>query len=348
MSLVTKINWVRQLIEVVLIFTFGGCLEVFVFCPGCAENFSDYFLSFIYTGIFWVFLWKGSEFGVLFLDSRLPWVKFPVWRTIASLIWVIGLTFFVTKFLDIVLDMLFLGMSFEKAVKNENASFLQVLLFNSVMNLIMHGRGFLMSWRQASIDLEKLKTEQVFTQFQSLKNQVNPHFLFNSLNALTSLVYEDQDKAVKFIRKLSQVYRYVLENKDEEIVPLEEELDFLESFVFLQKIRFGDNLKFELEGKRDGFIPPLALQLLVENAIKHNVISDDHHLNVKVLIEEDYCEISNNIKEKLSKDSTGIGLSNLKARYEYLTDKKVIMENDGQHFVIKIPILKFKNEVHNH
>ena len=103
----------------------------------------------------------------------------------------------------------------------------------------MHGRGFLIAWRQAAIDNEKLKTEQVAIQYNSLKNQVNPHFLFNSFNALSSLVYEDQDKAVEFIRKLSQVYRYVLDRKDEEVVPVEEELSFASNFIFLQKIRFG-------------------------------------------------------------------------------------------------------------
>ena len=206
----------------------------------------------------------------------------------------------------------------------------------------MHGRGFLLSWRQTSIDMEKLKTEQVFTQFQSLKNQVNPHFLFNSLNALSSLVYEDQDKAVSFIRKLSKVYRYVLDKKDEELVKVEDELDFMENFIFLQQIRFGENLKVLIEKSniRDGYLPPLALQLLVENAIKHNVISEKDPLSVSIKIEDTYCIISNSIKEKLHKDSTGIGLANLKARYEYLSKKKMEIENDGIEFIVKLPVLQ--------
>ncbi len=172
---------------------------------------------------------------------------------------------------------------------------------------------------------------------------MNPHFLFNSLNALSSLVYEDQDKAVEFIRKLAQVYRYVLDKKEEEVVPIADEVSFLENFVFLQKIRFGDNLEFKLSLRNEvGYLPPLALQLLVENAIKHNVISDSHKLTVEVEIDQEYCVVSNNIKEKLAKDSTGIGLTNLRERYKYLSGKKIILLNNESKFEVKIPILEFE------
>lgn len=341
-------KWTRQVIASILIFSFGGILELFVFCPGCATTSREMILSFIYTGFFWVSLWKGSEFGVVLLDSKLPWIKFPFWRTIASLLWVVILTFFVTKFLDISLDMIFQGMSLQEASATQNVSFLRVLFFNTVMNLLMHGRGFLLAWRQASIDLERLRTEQVFTQFQSLKNQVNPHFLFNTLNALSSLVYEDQDKAVEFIKKLSEVYRYVLDKNDDEVVPIKDEVEFLKNFVFLQKIRFSENLIFQLKGKGEGYLPPLALQLLVENAIKHNVISENHPLTIQVDIGEEFCSVRNNRKEKLTKDSTGIGLHNLKERYKYLSEHPIQINSDEHFFEVKIPILKFKDEVHNH
>ncbi|MEM8939510.1 MAG: histidine kinase [Bacteroidota bacterium] len=293
--------------------------------------------------------WKGSEFLVELWNKRVSWVKTPIKRFIVSVLSIVFFVFASVWALDLFFDLLFSNKNLSQALQASDAPFWDVLLITMIINVFMHGRGFLIEWRQASIDIERLKTEQVFTQFQSLKNQVNPHFLFNSLNALSALVYEDQDKAVEFIRKLSRVYRYVLDKKEEEVVPIKDEVNFLKNFVFLQKIRFGDNLKFELsENMSKGSIPPLALQLLVENAIKHNVISDDHTLTIKVELQEEYCIITNNIKEKLTKDSTEIGLNNLKERYKYLSNKEVILFNDGKKFEVKIPILKFKNEIYNH
>jgi len=335
----------RELLEILLILLFGGIINLIIWQGGDIfdANFSSVLINFLVSGFFWVLLWKGSQYLVWILDGIFPWIDYPVARLITSLISVITYTYLVVFFLDVLIDMIVVKKSFMESVQKINQTSLSTTLYITLgINIVMHGRGFLLSWRQASIDNEKLRTEQVFTQFQSLKNQVNPHFLFNSLNALSSLVYENQDKAVEFIRKLSQVYRYVLDRKDEEIVPVEEEMEFLRNFIFLQKIRFGDNLKFEAKGSADGYLPPLALQLLVENAIKHNVVSDDHPLEINVDFKADFCFVTNNVKEKLSKDSTGIGLSNLKERYQYLSDKKVIIKNDGSKFMVQLPILQLK------
>ena len=287
-------------------------------------------------------MWKGGELMVDWLDTIVPWLNGIVKRFIISLLCTVLYVFIAVWAIDISLDTLLFDKSFSESIEGTGAPVLMVLLVTILINIFMHGRGFLLSWRQTSIDMQKLKTEQVFTQFQSLKNQVNPHFLFNSLNALSSLVYEDQDKAVSFIRKLSQVYRYVLDKKDEELVKVEDELDFMENFIFLQQIRFGENLKVTIEksNRSDGYLPPLALQLLVENAIKHNVISEKDPLLISIKIEDSYCIISNSIKEKLHKDSTGIGLANLKARYEYLSKEKMEIENDGNEFIVKLPVLQ--------
>lgn len=341
------------MVSTVCLFLFGGLLKILVFCSECFESsyiFSQgFYLSFSYYGLSWVTYWKGSEFLVELWNNRVSWVKTPIKRFVVSFLSIVFFVFVSVWALDLFFDLLISNKTLSEAVQASDAPFWNVLLITMIINVFMHGRGFLFEWRQASIDIERLKTEQVFTQFQSLKNQVNPHFLFNSLNALSALVYEDQDKAVEFIRKFSQVYRYVLDKKEEEVVPVKDEVDFLKNFIFLQKIRFGDNLKFELvENTEVRNIPPLALQLLVENAIKHNVISDEHTLIVRVELQKEYCIVTNNIKEKLTKDSTGIGLTNLKERYKYLSNKEVIFSNDGKFFEVKIPILELKNEVHNH
>jgi LytS/YehU family sensor histidine kinase len=162
-------------------------------------------------------------------------------------------------------------------------------------------------------------------------------------------VYEDQEKAVEFIRKLSEVYRYVLESKDEEVVPLEREMGFVSNFTFLQKIRFGDNLQLIVdEIPANFYVPPLAIQILVENAIKHNVVSEKDPLHIHIRFERGYCFVENSLKEKKSKDSTGIGLKNLKDRYKYLTDREVIVDKDEKSFQVGLPLLTInEHEVHN-
>ncbi|MEM6644317.1 MAG: histidine kinase [Bacteroidota bacterium] len=342
-SKLEKLSLKKELIQSAIIFLIGAVVNILVWCGNCFESYELFFLNAFSNGIFWVLLWKGSHYIVWYLDSIFPWVQAPFKRFLITVVSVVVYTTVVVYGLDLFLDLVFFDKSFSQAIAYQNiASLDYAIVITLGINTIMHGRGFLYSWRQASIDIEKLKTEQAFTQFQSLKNQVNPHFLFNSLNALSSLIYDDQEKAVEFVRKLSSVYRYVLEKKDQEVVPVEDEIKFLENFVFLQKIRFGENLKFHLDIDREGgYLPPLALQLLVENAIKHNVVSDTYPLSIDVSLTNGHCRVRNNIKEKLHKDSTGIGLANLQARYKYLSDKEVVLENDGKFFEVSLPILDF-------
>ncbi|MEM6830193.1 MAG: histidine kinase, partial [Bacteroidota bacterium] len=229
-----------------------------------------FFIRWLYSGLNWVLLWKGSELIVDILNRFVPWVESPLKRLIASVMGIFLVVFLVVWGLDIFFDTLFLGKTLSQALEASSAPYVNVLVVTLIVNVFMHGRGFLLGWRQASIDMERLKIEQISTRYESLKNQVNPHFLFNSLNALSSLVYDDQAKAVEFIRRLSQVYRYVLDKREQELVTVDEELTFAQDFIFLQKIRFGENLQVTIsnEEKEKGFLPPLALQLLVENAIK--------------------------------------------------------------------------------
>lgn len=334
-----------HIISTIVAFFIGGVFEMVLFCDLCFQE--PYFLSnifyyrFLYSALVWILMWRGSEFLVDWLDSILPWLNGIAKRFLISVACIVGYVFIVIWVLDISLDIILFDKSFSESIESTGAPIINVIGITLLINIFFHGRGFLLSWRQTSIDMQKLKTEQVFTQFQSLKNQVNPHFLFNSLNALSSLVYEDQDKAVDFIRKLSQVYRYVLDKKDSELVKIEDELNFMENFIFLQKIRFGENLNVSIKKESiNGYLPPLALQLLVENAIKHNVISEKNPLTIDIEMGKSYCIVSNTIKEKLDKDSTGIGLENLRARYDYLSSKKLEIENNVNEFIVKLPVLQ--------
>ncbi|MCD4736963.1 MAG: histidine kinase [Bacteroidales bacterium] len=188
-----------------------------------------------------------------------------------------------------------------------------------------------------------LQEENIVSQFETLKHQVNPHFLFNSLNVLSSLIYIDQDKAAKFVRQLSKVYRYVLEHKDKDLVQIEEEIPFIESYIFLIKTRFDKNLDIDLQIQHEDLgkqVAPMVVQLLLENAIKHNVISKVKPLNIKVYTDGNNLTVENTLQLKTSTEvSAGVGLENIRKRYQYLTNKKISINDKDSRFIVQIPLL---------
>lgn len=203
---------------------------------------------------------------------------------------------------------------------------------------------FYYQWKLSIIEKEQLRRENVESQLEGLKSQVNPHFLFNSLNTLTYIIPDDPDKAVKFVQKLSKVYRYILEIRDKKLISLEEEFDFLHSYLFLLKERFGDNLHIHLKvsDKIMHFqIVPLSLQILFENAIKHNIISKQKPLTIEVFEEKDKLVIKNNLqKKKQIMSSTKVGLQNIKNRYAYFSDEKVDIIETTDFFLVSLPLIK--------
>lgn len=192
---------------------------------------------------------------------------------------------------------------------------------------------------------ERQQKENVISQLESLKNQVNPHFLFNCLNTLSALIHEDTQSAEKFIIKLTNVYRYVLDQKDKSLVRLDDELQFMRSFFFLQKIRFGENINLIEHSTNvrilNYYIPPLALQLLLENAIKHNVISKEKPLYIEVTVDDQLCLIVKNNYQKKENHThnTGIGINNLKARYSLITSHLPEFTIVNNSFIAKIPLI---------
>jgi PAS domain S-box-containing protein len=193
-------------------------------------------------------------------------------------------------------------------------------------------------------ELLQLQKENLQSQFEMLKNQVNPHFLFNSLNVLTSLISVEPELAEKFTGQLSKVYRYVLEHRSDDLVQLKTEIEFLKSYTFLLGIRFGDKLEVNYridESKLDGKLPPLSLQILIENAIKHNTFTSRAPLNIDIFVDDqNYLNIINNFqKREKNMESTGLGLINIANRYSYFTDRKTFFGIEDSQFVARIPLL---------
>ncbi|MCF8296762.1 MAG: histidine kinase [Saprospiraceae bacterium] len=194
-----------------------------------------------------------------------------------------------------------------------------------------------------------LKKENVMAQFEVLKNQINPHFLFNTFSSLINLIEENQDEAVAFVEKLSSVYRYVLLSKDIELTELSNEMEFISTYISLLSQRFGKNLKINnliTKHSNEFYVPPLSMQLLIENAVKHNVISSKKPLTIEISIDDkDYVVVKNNLQKKSStKDSTNVGLKNIKNRFRYFTQKQVNIIKNNEFFIVELPLLNAKTE----
>ena len=198
--------------------------------------------------------------------------------------------------------------------------------------------------KELQINLARAEKERVASQLAALQQKINPHFMFNSLAVLSELIHQDVDRADEFIGEFSNVYRYVLDLNDEPVVTVKQELDFLKSYLFLQKIRFGENLKIEnrLDGEvLNSYIPPLSLQLLFENAIKHNKISKSAPLSIFLKNENGHLEVKNSLNLRGdSVDSKGVGLKNLKEKYRLISEKQPEFFAADEVFIAKIPLIK--------
>ncbi len=218
------------------------------------------------------------------------------------------------------------------------------LILTFLILAIYEGVYFFNLLNQSIVEKEQLQRAHIQSQLEGLKNQVNPHFLFNSLNTLAQLIPEDTEKAVRFVQKLSKSYRYILEIRDEKLICLGDELDFLKAFVFLLRERFGDNLQVEVDvpdEKLRAKVVPLSLQLLVENAIKHNIISKSRPLHISIYLENDkYLIVKNNLqlKNQVIK-STRMGLENIKQRYRFYSDELVQIKSTEAEFIVTLPLI---------
>ena len=229
-------------------------------------------------------------------------------------------------------------------INGEFRTVLNFTVFYSILLAIYFHVRFSSLVKDQQLEEQKVITGNVSAQFESLKNQLDPHFLFNSLNVLGALIEEDQDKAVEFNNSLSKTYRYILDQKNKELVPIEEELAFAKTYIELLQMRFEDSLIFELptDIKQEGAkVVPLSLQLLLENVIKHNKASAQRPVHITISESADgYLVIKNTLNKKQVLDNRkGIGLENIASRYALLTSKPVSIEQSEEYFTVKIPIL---------
>ncbi len=203
-------------------------------------------------------------------------------------------------------------------------------------------------WKKSVLESEKLKKEQLASQLQTLRNQVNPHFLFNSLNTLSAVIPEDTDLAVRFVENLSKVYRYILEIKDSDLIPLEDELNCVDSYLFLLHTRFGDKLRIDIDLEGLGehlMVVPMSLQLLIENALKHNIASKSRPLTVAIrAAKKDVLMVKNNLQLKLeTAPSTNVGIENINSRLQILNLPDLVINKTNSFFAVELPLLKVEH-----
>jgi two-component system, LytTR family, sensor kinase len=325
----------------------GGILTLLTLLSMQNPTMTDVLKYGFLNGFAFSILGFGNSLLTDSIDKFLPWTKNIPLRLVVSITstivysaiaWVLIIWVWVIVTEGTVLSF----SALIKIIPKNLNSLIMSLCITFFVSTLMHGRSFLINWRSTLVEAERLKKERVEAQYETLKNQVNPHFLFNSLNVLTTLVHKDADLAEQFIKQLAHNYRYILDTREREVVSIEEEINNLEAYIFLMKIRFGESLKCHIDVNFNGQIAPLTLQMLVENALKHNEISKAHPLSIDVFLAEnkEYIVVKNNLQKKNNvADSTGVGLENIKSGYKFLSDKEVIINQDNDFFIVNIPII---------
>jgi sensor histidine kinase YesM len=285
---------------------------------------------------------KLSEFIARKVGSKIKWEVNPGKRIAVTLGMVIIVSIAVTLLINYIFILNIDGASFTEYIKTTiNLLLLQILIIVYIFSLFT-GIYFFRMWKEALIRQESMQRKTAEFQLEALKNQVNPHFLFNSLNTIATLVHKDSDLAVRLIIDLSDSYRYLLEQKDHKIVEWTTEKRFVENYLSLQQIRFAGNIHVQIEEgiKNDFNVVPISVQMMVENAIKHNIITSDKPLKISIYAQDNYLVVKNNLQVKPSIGKKGnVGLENINLQYEILTGRKIELIKDNEFFTVKLPMI---------
>ncbi len=305
---------------------------------------SRFWEMFGYYTIYSVPLTLVNSYFFYYLNNKIVWVKYSKYRILigflGSIFVTIGAVFIINAFVAIVVE----GNSFTEFIYSQYVEYyIRILLITLVISLFFHAVYYYKELQKSKVKEQKFIAGTASAKFDALKNQLDPHFLFNSLNVLTSLIEENPESAQKFTTSLSKVYRYVLEQKNKDLVSVDEELKFAKTYMSLLKMRFEDSIIFEIPDKAsnpESKVVPLSLQLLLENAVKHNMVTSNKPLHVKIYEDGDYLVVMNNLQPKqIVKKSSGVGLENIKQRYKLLSNKTVIINQRAKDFAVAIPML---------
>ncbi len=303
--------------------------------------------------IVWLLLGLGFITIVLsildsILDLVLSWKKHP------------GLRFLLQMVVGTGLSLLCLNISYHIIRTNyttsspDSTQLFVMNLYGAAMILpifsLYFGYRFLKDWRRSELETERLLKENARSQMMSLKNHLDPHFLFNNLNILSSLIDKDKALSKEYLDKFASVYRIILKSETDDLTTIEEELQLVKAYVHLLEIRFQQNTRIDINVNPIHYpkgIPPLSLQMLIENAIKHNMATKTQPLYIKVYTNEDMIIVENNIQQRkyAANDRKGSGLENIKNRYAYFSDQAIQIEENDKIFKVLLPLIDIDYEI---
>jgi two-component system, LytTR family, sensor kinase len=279
------------------------------------------------------------------LNRWLPWGKRFIERVGLQLVLAVVLAFTISTIITLLANQLSAYTEPLHLVLIYNALIYAVT--NIIVMIVLEAWLFFMEGRRAKEKAQSLEKEMSQMRFEMLKNQINPHFMFNSLNVLSGLIDKNPVQAQQFIDEFSSIYRYVLETIEQPVTTLKNELDFIRSYLFLQQMRYGENLTYSVEipsAKLDTYLPPLSLQVVVENAIKHNIVNEEKPLHIEVRSENSWLVVSNTIQPKISGTSTGVGLKNLQKRYALITQLTPSFTIVNNRYIAKLPLIDSEHD----
>jgi sensor histidine kinase YesM len=312
--------------------------------PKLFSSFS-YYLKYASMAYAYGFFFPWGNLLIGKYTENLDWSKNPQRANRISFLLLVGYGIIMSISIPYIFDrFVWGGMTGKDLIYDVSAKVLIVMVLDLIVIYFYYSKYIINNWIKSIENNEELKRENLVAKYEALKNQVNPHFLFNSLNTLSGVVEQKPELAIGFIKKLSDIYRYILEQNDKELVSINVELKFVEDYIFLSKMRFGESLIFNSNITNDlNFrVVPLGIQMLVENAIKHNIIADDMPLKIEIGIEDSFVIVKNNIQKKTTINSgkESLGLENLKKRYVYLSGASMeVIESDSK-FIVKLPIIE--------
>ncbi len=324
----------RILIEVLL----GTIVNLFLVLVLKLKPHNSVVAYFFSIGMF-IFISEGIFIFDRMVGNRLPWHthtrKRVIWLFLFTIPWLV-LAKLLASFL---VPFLLPDALMVTPLVHAGGLMIGVLIvFIFVVMLIAY--NYHQSLSSFTIENERLKQQQLEMSYLSLQDKMNPHFLFNSLSTLIAIIRQDREAAIAFTENLSDVYRYVLLTKDTLLVHVSKEIEFISTFVDLHRERLGDGLQLQVSPCHSKYmVPPLSLQILVENAIKHNIASDGSPLHINIYCTEKHLIVENNLQLKQSSYSTKTGLKNLIDRYQLLTTMPVEIENENEKFIVRLPLL---------
>lgn len=309
--------------------------------------------NIIYSFLIGTSLWKGSEYVSYLISMRFDYkrniARFMVLMSFALMIYIV--------IAILVVNYAWLTIMYEEGfyLALFRRNFLLVLIVQFVVAVIINMIFYIISFTHViKVQAEqnaKFEMEKLAFEYQALQNQVNPHFLFNSLNSLGVLIETDSKAATRFLKDFAGIFRYSLEKSNVDLISIEEELKFVNSFLSIHKVRFQEALIYEIEDINPGFIMPMSVQMLVENSIKHNVVAANQPLKIRIFEQDGYLCVENNYNPKsdlsrqkanISKE-TSLGLKNLESRYKMKFNREISVSSNNEIFKVCLPLLKQKD-----